>query len=684
MTDRTAIAKALSLYSETQQTALKATLEKFGERVEALYPYCNADGTPEWGQIRLSEGGSKTFRAYHLDGDVVVMKKLAKPDHGFALFGGQLPARYPDATIFVCEGEKATYAVIRHAHTNHQLERFIAVTSGSAQSARNADWRSLYGRNVVIWPDNDAAGANYARDVAAQLAGKAASVTFVDVTRLSVGPADDAADWAETLDQQTFNTLDSLPTITHFEQAEATSSSPSDNEAPLPLLRESGAPDDFPLDALGRLLGPAARSIARAVQCPEGLVGCSVLGAASLIVQGLRDVTNDGRVTPLSLYMLSIAKSGERKTAVDTLANRAIRKHQKVEQARYTHEMKAYQAAMKALAKGEIEPDKPIDPTMLVQDVTPDALIRGLITGHRVQGLFLSEGASFLNGYAMSQENQLRTAAALSSIWSAEAISQSRITGRFTADGRRLAIHLQVQPEVVANFLGNDHLQAQGLIPRFLMSEPKSMIGTRRYGRVNILEDHAFIAYDTQLAHLLEQPLPIDDYGDLSPRALVLSDAAYECWVDAYNAIEEASAPGGALENYQAYASKLAEQILRIAGVITTFEDPDAVEIPEATMRGAIQLGNYFLHEAMRLLLGPADRQLARAKELLEWLKRYPSPMALRDVYRTGPKFVRSAAQARELLGILMEHGWVRQHEGRLTSSDGKVSRENYAVVTDV
>ena len=59
--------------------------------------------------------------------------------------------------------------------------------------------------------------------------------------------------------------------------------------------------------------------------------------------------------------------------------------------------------------------------------------------------------------------------------------------------------------------------------------------------------------------------------------------------------------------------SFLTDQILRIAGVITLFEDAEAAEIAKTTMEGAITLANYYLHEAMHLLVGPADRLLARA-----------------------------------------------------------------------
>ena len=146
---------------------------------------------------------------------------------------------------------------------------------------------------------------------------------------------------------------------------------------------------------------------------------------------------------------------------------------------------------------------------------------------------------------------------------------------------------------------------------RFLMAEPESLIGTRIYAHHNIKIDTDYLAYDTQLERLLNIDLPLDESGDLAARSIALSGNAYHLWVDAYNSIERASGQGGALENYQAYASKLAEQMLRIAGVITLYENPEAVEITEATMQGAICLSQYYLNEATRLLLGPSNPLLA-------------------------------------------------------------------------
>jgi hypothetical protein len=458
----------------------------------------------------------------------------------------------------------------------------------------------------------------------------------------------------------------------------------NDAESPLPLLRETDGRSEFPVATLGPKLGAAAQALATAVQCPNAIAANAVLACAAVTVQGFANVRVDGRKTPLSLYILTIASSGERKTAVDRLATAPIYNHQKLIQAEYNRQMKDYHAQIKSLPKNAIEPDAPIDPTVLISDFTTDAMIRNLIHGRPSQGIFMSEGGTFFGGYAMGKEQRLRTSTMLSAVHSGEPISQTRVTGRHSANSRRLSAHIQAQPEVVRDFVGDEMLQAQGLLQRFLMSEPPSRIGSRLYTSHDISRDPAYQAYIAQMNALLALQLPTDEDGDLIPRTIGLSEAAYELWIRAYNDIEQTSAPGGFLENYQAYASKLPEQILRIAGVICLFEEPDAIEVSETIMRGAISLAYYYLHEAMHLLVSPADCSLVRAKELLEWLKRYHSPMALREIYRNGPKFVRSASVARELLDILIEHGWVKYHEGRVTTADGKVSKENYAVVTDV
>lgn len=80
------------------------------------------------------------------------MKDLPGPR---PLFGLDRLAKHPDAAVLVAEGEKAALAAELH------FPDTVGTTSGSARSARNADWSTLAGRDVVLWPDADEPGEGY-------------------------------------------------------------------------------------------------------------------------------------------------------------------------------------------------------------------------------------------------------------------------------------------------------------------------------------------------------------------------------------------------------------------------------------------------------------------------------------------------------------------------------------------
>ncbi len=92
---------------------------------------------------------------------------------------------------------------------------------------------------------------------------------------------------------------------------------------PLPLYRDIPKGEIFPAGALGPVLGGMAIALHEAaVQAPLAICGTSVLAAAAVSTQGLRDVIlplAGGIAKPVSLYCLIVARSGERKTATDAL-----------------------------------------------------------------------------------------------------------------------------------------------------------------------------------------------------------------------------------------------------------------------------------------------------------------------------------------------------------------------------
>ena len=102
-----------------------------------------------------------------------------------------------------------------------------------------------------------------------------------------------------------------------------------ESEPPRPLCREIDPAEPFPLEALGGVLGPAATAIEERVRAPVAICGQSVLAVATLAVQGHANVELPwGARVPVSDFFVSVAATGERKTAVDRDAMWPVRKRE--------------------------------------------------------------------------------------------------------------------------------------------------------------------------------------------------------------------------------------------------------------------------------------------------------------------------------------------------------------------
>jgi hypothetical protein len=94
---------------------------------------------------------------------------------------------------------------------------------------------------------------------------------------------------------------------------------------PRPLLEQQVTPLPYPVAALGDLLAPAVERMADVIGVPRAMAAQSVLATAALASQAHANVHLDGRIYPLSLYLLTVACSGDRKSAVDHIALQAVR-----------------------------------------------------------------------------------------------------------------------------------------------------------------------------------------------------------------------------------------------------------------------------------------------------------------------------------------------------------------------
>ena len=82
--------------------------------------------------------------------------------------------------------------------------------------------------------------------------------------------------------------------------------------APLPLHRPVDAPKAFPFGGACATFSKTLLCLCnRVIQAPDAISAQSVLGAASLACQPYANVFMDGRECPLSLFMITVAESGD-------------------------------------------------------------------------------------------------------------------------------------------------------------------------------------------------------------------------------------------------------------------------------------------------------------------------------------------------------------------------------------
>lgn len=479
---------------------------------------------------------------------------------------------------------------------------------------------------------------------------------------------------------------------------------------PLPLYRPLEEAPPYPLGALGPLEG-VVREVIRIVQAPDAVVAGSFLGAVALGGQGLVDVEVDGRVHPTSLFLLSIAESGERKTTADEVALRPVREWQRALYLRqeaflaeWEGRFEAWQAEKhrilrdkkrtlkekeQALDELGLPPPKPWRGVVLTTEPTFEGLAHLLADGWPAVGLFASEGGAFLGGHAMSQDHRLRTLAGLSALWDGQPLDRVRVgEGVRVLFGRRLSLHLLVQPLVSRALLGDLLAREQGFLSRALVAQPPGRAGGRTYVAEDPCATPAYRAYAHRLEGLLEalEGAVLGQDGvrgeGLQPRRVGLTPEAKRTWVRFYEATE--AHLRGDLAPVRGLAAKAPEHALRLAGVLATFRDPEVATLDEEVVGMGIVLAQYYVGEALRLEEAfHIPRELRLAEEVLGWLLKYLAKRERRvfttsELYRNGPREVRKVEDAQRALRTLERHHYVRfVGEGEV---DGKPSHEVWEV----
>src|SRR6056297_2397193 len=463
-------------------------------------------------------------------------------------------------------------------------------------------------------------------------------------------------------------------------------------EGPTPLIRDMPEAAPFPVSALGSLREPA-EAIAAATEAPVAMCAASVLAAAALAAQGHRDAETLNGTAPASLFLLTVAESGERKSTADRLAMRGVRNFEadlrtdydvlkdgwrdahelwKATRAKIVGDKKADSAAKRAdLQALGPEPPAPLKPHIVASAPTIEGITKHLPELRASLGIMSEEGGALIGGHSMKAENRLATCASFSAMWDGQPLDRWRAgDGVESYSGRRFSAHILVQPVAAEALLSDPMATGQGLLARFLTCRPASRIGTRLRMAKDAKAEAGIASFAARIRALLSRGLPLKDglRNELVPPVLPLSDEARDVLTAFAREVEKAQAPGGPFEDARAFASKTAEHAARLAAVLTIYADPVAAQVAGETMAGAIEVATFYANEAARLAdAAIVPPEVADAERMRLWL-----------LGSWGELFI----SARKALRKLETHGWLIEANG--AEVEGKPRREAWRIVREV
>lgn len=467
--------------------------------------------------------------------------------------------------------------------------------------------------------------------------------------------------------------------------------------------------ETYPFDALPETILNAVGEVRNFTKAPIALIATSAISALSLAAQAQINVKRDNNLTgPVSLFSLTIADSGERKSTVDAYLTKEIRNYD-VEQSQkyllleieYKNNMKVWESKEKGLLtkikkaseagedtshieaslltlRNEI-PKKPKTPRLMYVDATPEALGWNLANTWPTGGIISSEGGSFLGSHAMNHESAMRTFSLINTMWDGGSFQSDRRqeNNSYTIHSARLTVGLQVQESTLIEFINRagELARGTGFFARFLFAKPVSTQGTRLYSPPS-LDWSKLNSFNLVIKRMLDRYLPMNFNNILSPELIEMTEDAKELWINFYNTIEQSLGANGELYNVRDLASKSADNAARLAALFQFFENIEhnssnvLSPITEDNIFRASRIIAWHLNEAVNFFSErTVPEEVQNAIKLEKWLvsrtkkygeKCFPTTLILQK----GPTCVRKRESLDNAISVLVDKNRLQMIDG--------------------
>ncbi len=456
---------------------------------------------------------------------------------------------------------------------------------------------------------------------------------------------------------------------------------------PIPLIHEYEKSLPYPVQSLPKVVGEAVKTYHQYGKQPLSLIACSAMANISLSCQSLANVARDRLlVSPISLYFLLIAESGERKSSVDHAFSSAVRQWEQIirnklqpkmqfaktmHQTWFAEKMGMLSQIRRSSLNGESvkdledkyieimerEPIIPLLPQLFYEDVTQEALVQQISDGWPSASLWSDEGALVLNSHGM-QNNIAKFVALLNRIWDGKPFTSHRKTSKsLTVTDRRLTVSLMLQPLILQQMLAKngDINRQSGFMARSLMAFPESSMGERLYQEPPESQP-ALILFNERVMECLNESITLDKDGCHQIPTLQFTSQAKSNWIGFFNEIEKDLADKWS--TIKDFASKAAENTARLAGLLHLFSGKQG-QINHEEMQHAVEIIRWHLNETRRIFYSrPKSSQHVDAIKLLDWI-------VDKSFSTASPRFLQQYSPIREkqrrdkAVQMLMDHNYL-------------------------
>ena len=411
------------------------------------------------------------------------------------------------------------------------------------------------------------------------------------------------------------------------------------------------------INCLGRTIAHAVFEVEEKTKAPLALIATTALAASAAAVQLAFDVKRPNHLTgPTSLYALTIAESGERKSTVDKFFFGVFR----------DFDNEVYRTRQSDTNSSVS--NKPF--RLIYSDTTPHAFLRGLHENSASALLLEDEAGRIFNGRMVSDLGLLNKA------WGGDDLYVDRVSNSFRVLNPRVGISWMVQPDVFEKYMQKkgDQIRTIGFLPRCLIAWPESRMGFRNESLRFANPDkysNSLARWEAVVTDLLQRELKIHNtHQNLRSRpAIEFSEEAGWRFHRFQGEMEALMQPNRDFFHCREYAAKVAENCARIAAVIHIFDGGEGSKISEYTVDRAVDIAWSYACEYKRIFQPPSHQQIEEAygKILWNWLDEYFRSNGTNWVYRTfvlqfGPNLLRKAAHLNLALQCLIKQGFVYQN----------------------